>query len=390
MTLRQLYLSPRGRINRQPYWLYSVPLAILSLLPLAVQGETTPPWFAVLFLPLSLVVLWAAQMLNIKRLHDLNRSGWWLLLLLVPYAGAIAALIYLGFTPGTASENHYGADPLAGVDLGPREADLQWLRERAESGDPVAQYNLGQRYRRGRGVPQDDAQAAVWYRKAADQGDARAQYNFGAAYADGRGVPQDDAQAAVWFRNAANQGHARAQYHLGVSYAEGDGVPQDDAQAVVWYRKAADQGHAIAQNNLGVLYANGRGVPQDDAQAVVWYRKAADQGDASAQYNLGVRYAEGRGVPQDDAQAVAWFRNAADQGDADAQSFLGALYADGRGVPQDDVEAHMWINLAASRVSGADQTKVANARDTLAKRMSLEQIAEAQQRAREWKPTVEQ
>ncbi len=45
--------------------------------------------------------------------------------------------------------------------------DLQALRKRAESGDPEARFNLGRRYSRGEGLPQDDAQAAVWFRKAA-------------------------------------------------------------------------------------------------------------------------------------------------------------------------------------------------------------------------------
>jgi len=47
-----------------------------------------------------------------------------------------------------------------------------------------------------------------WYRLAADQGFAFAQVNLGFLYANGRGVPQDDAEAARWFRQAAEKGHA--------------------------------------------------------------------------------------------------------------------------------------------------------------------------------------
>ena len=60
------------------------------------------------------------------------------------------------------------------------------------------------------------------------------------------------------------------------------------------------------------------------------------------------------------------------------------MYILGQGVPQDDVEAHRWLNLAASRVSGAKQAEYAQLRDDLARRMSAEQIAAAQQRARAW------
>jgi len=57
-------------------------------------------------------------------------------------------------------------------------------------------------------------------------------------------------------------------------------------------------------------------------------------------------------------------------------------------VPQDYVQAHMWLNLAASRVSGDDQKKYADQRDDIAKKMTAEQIAEAQRQAREWKPKM--
>jgi TPR repeat protein len=64
------------------------------------------------------------------------------------------------------------------------------------------------------------------------------------------------------------------------------------------------------------------------------------------------------------------------------------MYDDGHGVPQDYAEAHMWLNLAAWRASGEDQKKYADVRDSVAKKMTAQQIAEAQRRAREWKPKV--
>jgi len=118
---------------------------------------------------------------------------------------------------------------------------------------------------------------------AAESGDAVAQYNLGVMYFNGQDVAQSDVQAAAWFRKAADRGNAKAQYKLGLMCANGHGVAQDDAQAVVWYRKAADQGHAYAQYVLGTKYATGRGVAQDAAQAAVWYRKAADLGHTGAQ-----------------------------------------------------------------------------------------------------------
>ncbi len=142
--------------------------------------------------------------------------------------------------------------------------------------------------------------------EAAKQGSAIAQFNLGEMYNYGRGVPEDAVEAVKWYRKAAEQGNAEAQYNLGVMYRKGEGVPEDAVEAVKWYRKAAEQGLANAQYNLGVAYHKGEGVPQDYAEAVQWYRKAAEQGLANAQYNLGVAYHKGEGVPKDYVEANAW------------------------------------------------------------------------------------
>ena len=88
-------------------------------------------------------------------------------------------------------------------------AGVTELQERAEAGVPGAQFTLGVMHAEGRGVPQDDAEAAYWYRLAADQGLAEAQFTLGVMYAEGRGVSQDDAEAVRWYRLAAAQGHPR-------------------------------------------------------------------------------------------------------------------------------------------------------------------------------------
>jgi TPR repeat protein len=151
---------------------------------------------------------------------------------------------------------------------------------------------------------------------------------------------------------------------------------------------AADQGFAGAQFGLGFMYAEGRGVQRDDVEAVRWYRMAADQGFAGAQYALGVMYNTGRGVKQDYAEAIRWWRKAADQGETEAQFNLAVMYKTGRGVSQDNLETLVWLNLAASGATGDDKKAYAEARDSFAKKLHPQQIAEAQRRAREWKPPV--
>ena len=114
------------------------------------------------------------------------------------------------------------------------------------------------------------------------------------------------------------------------------------------------------------------------------FQPLAEQGDGRAQSALGLIYENGLGVPQDYAEAVIWYRKAAEQNGSYAQYRLGFMYQNGFGVLKDYVFAHMWLNLAAAH--GSEDAKYL--RDTLASQeMSPEQIAEAQQLAREWKPT---
>lgn len=222
-------------------------------------------------------------------------------------------------------------------------------------------------------------------RRAAEQGDADAQSNLGFMFEKGRGVPQDYAQAVYWYCKAAEQGNAVAQNNLGFLYCKGLGVPQDYPQAVSWFRKAAEQGNARAQDNLGFLYWKGLGVTQDYAQAVYWCRNAAEQGYAHAQSGLGVMFEKGLGVTQDYAQAVYWCRKAAEQGDAEAQARLGNLYSSGYGVPQDYAEAYFWLGLAASaRVEGVKHEDVDKSRDGAASHLTPAELSQVQERVRKW------
>jgi hypothetical protein len=125
-------------------------------------------------------------------------------------------------------------------------------------------------------------------------------------------------------------------------------------------------------------------VEKDYAEAIKWYRKAAEQGDSLAQNNLGFCYHLGNGVEKDDAEAVKWFRKAAEQGYAGGQKNLGASYHDGNGVEKDYAEAYAWFNLASKT-----DRKAAEFRDGMEKRMSSQQIADAQKRTKELREQID-
>ena len=152
-------------------------------------------------------------------------------------------------------------------------------------------------------------------------------------------------------------------------------------------RTAAEQGDAEAQVSLGLNYEIGRTVPRDHEEARRWYRLAADQGHAEAQYMLAAMYRSGRGT-QNDVEAARLYRLAAEQGHLNAQRSLSLMYKEGAGVEQDYVAAHMWLNIVGSRMRAQGlRRSVYQKLAALEKLMTAEQIAEAQRRAREWKPT---
>ena len=189
--------------------------------------------------------------------------------------------------------------------------------------DATAQNCLGDIYAKPPfGGTHDFAQALKWYKKAAKQGYAKAQYNIGDMYRCGHGVPRDPAKAMKWYRKAAKQGYAKAQYDLGLSYLYGYDVKQDTAQAMNWWLKAAEQGYVQAQRGLGSIYYYR---VEDFVQAVHWYCKAAEQGDADAQYHLGMIYKYGYGVAKDINEARRWYEKAAAQGSELAKDALKRL-----------------------------------------------------------------
>lgn len=107
------YTQFTGRASRSEYWwfqlfmmMFTIPLNVLGFiaghlnstsLALVSSGLTLAVWLA-LALPLIAV--------TIRRLHDTDRSGWWLLLMLVPFAG-LAVLVFM-LLPSTSGDNRFG------------------------------------------------------------------------------------------------------------------------------------------------------------------------------------------------------------------------------------------------------------------------------------------
>lgn len=108
------YAVLNGRASRLEWWTFAVlnslmifliPAFICSKLHLGETGVLVCwfLWFAFTITP--------TFTLNVRRLHDTGRSGWWLLIAAIPWLGWLVLFVLLGFLPGNAGDNEYGSNP---------------------------------------------------------------------------------------------------------------------------------------------------------------------------------------------------------------------------------------------------------------------------------------
>jgi uncharacterized membrane protein YhaH (DUF805 family) len=126
------YADFSGRARRKEYWMFALINAIIVIVLQFVDGllgtgmntaaaTGTGVSFGVSLGILSglysLAVLLPGLAVAVRRLHDTDRSGWWLLIALVPLVGGIVLLVFFVLA-GTAGQNKYGADPKAEAAVG--------------------------------------------------------------------------------------------------------------------------------------------------------------------------------------------------------------------------------------------------------------------------------
>jgi TPR repeat protein len=196
-------------------------------------------------------------------------------------ACAAAALLVLGAQAGAGAAP---SDVKAGIDRWSRGdyagAVAQW-RPLAEAGNADAQFNLGQAYKLGRGVPANAATAHSWYQKAARQGHEQAQVNVGLLLYNG-GRRQE---ALPWIRKAVELGDPRAQYILGTELFNGDLVAKDWPRAYALMLRAADGGVPPAADNLKAME---RHIPADQRRqgVVLAQRMGGSSGPGGMKTNI--------------------------------------------------------------------------------------------------------
>jgi uncharacterized membrane protein YhaH (DUF805 family) len=118
------YAQFSGRARRSEFWLFALLMFIVQVvanLLLSVAGGRgalaagqMPAGPAMIVALLVLVVMLGFLVPSIavtfRRLHDTNRSAWWLLIALIPFVGALVLLVFY-VLPGTPGPNRFGPDP---------------------------------------------------------------------------------------------------------------------------------------------------------------------------------------------------------------------------------------------------------------------------------------
>ena len=105
------YVNFSGRACRSEYWFWVLFVLIADVVAIAIDAAIGMQIVSSLF---GLAVLLPGLAVTVRRLHDLDRTGWWILLGLIPLVGAIILIIWF-CSKGTDGLNRFGADPLGGL-----------------------------------------------------------------------------------------------------------------------------------------------------------------------------------------------------------------------------------------------------------------------------------
>jgi uncharacterized membrane protein YhaH (DUF805 family) len=105
------YVNFSDRACRSEYW-YWVLFAVIGVIVTKIIDYAIG--YPVTYFIFSLAIFLPGLAVGIRRLHDLDRSGWWILLSLIPLVGAIIVIVWF-CSQGTQGANRFGQDPLAGM-----------------------------------------------------------------------------------------------------------------------------------------------------------------------------------------------------------------------------------------------------------------------------------
>lgn len=276
------------------------------------------------------------------------------------------------------------------------------LFQKAEGGDVVAQYSLGEAYADKESVFKNYEKAFEWFLQSAENGHVKGMLRVAALYYVGLGCGgKDTYKEQYWYRKAMEAGSSVAILKLAEALEHGyldqgriGKTESEKQEALELYKKASELGYVDASKALAFYYHRDNrdrymayywfrvGAEQGDSEsqlyyasslfhgieeldihpqrdeAVIWYRKAAEQGNVFAQYALSKCLFYGEGTDKNEEEAFVWCEKAANQNMSRAQETLSIFYGRGLGTKQDSDKSEYWYRIA-NKLESAESYKKA-------------------------------
>ena len=112
------YAQFSGRSSRKEFWLFylliTIASIVLTVIDISIGSFDAVSEFGLLSGIFTLAIIVPSLAVSVRRLHDTDRSGWWLLLSFIPLLGSIVLVVFWCLK-GTQGQNEYGDDPLIEV-----------------------------------------------------------------------------------------------------------------------------------------------------------------------------------------------------------------------------------------------------------------------------------
>ncbi len=105
------YVNFSGRASRSEYWYWILFYILVGIVASVIDAALGIGFLGAL---VSLGLFLPSLAVAVRRLHDLDKSGWWFLLIFIPLVGAIILIVWF-CTKGTTGPNRFGPDPLGGM-----------------------------------------------------------------------------------------------------------------------------------------------------------------------------------------------------------------------------------------------------------------------------------
>ena len=111
------YADFSGRAPRAEYWWFALLQMVTMIAAMLIDGilgtDYADSGYGLIYLFAALAFLIPALAVGVRRLHDTDRVGWGLLIVCIPFLGAIVLIVFFA-TQGTQGSNRFGPDPYAG------------------------------------------------------------------------------------------------------------------------------------------------------------------------------------------------------------------------------------------------------------------------------------